>query len=157
VVKTVFDSFGFTWDPEDYCADLYHLQKYYLDQDFPFWVAETDGQIVGTIALTTQPSTPKYDSNLTEIDGELKVPGCDATIERLYVLPSYQSKGLGTKLLKTAVQEAKNRNCQAIELWSDKRLTTAHQLYEKFGAVVVGDRICDDPDESPEWGFYLKI
>jgi hypothetical protein len=44
-----------------------------------------------------------------------------------------------------------------MELWSDKRFGPAHRLYGQFGAEVVGDRICDDPDKSPEWGLRIDL
>jgi hypothetical protein len=44
-----------------------------------------------------------------------------------------------------------------MEMWSDKRFEDAHRLYQKLGAEVVGERICHDPDQSPEWGLLLPV
>jgi hypothetical protein len=44
-----------------------------------------------------------------------------------------------------------------MELWSDKRFEDAHRLYQKLGARVVGERICHDPDQSPEWGLAIDF
>ena len=48
VIKAVYDEYGFTWDAEEYHADLYDLQAHYLDQAWPFFVAEMDdGKLAG--------------------------------------------------------------------------------------------------------------
>lgn len=44
-----------------------------------------------------------------------------------------------------------------MEIWSDKRFVEAHRLYQRLGAFVVADRICSDPDNSPEWGLLLPL
>jgi hypothetical protein len=44
-----------------------------------------------------------------------------------------------------------------MEIWSDKKLLDGHRLYEKVGAVLVGERLCHDPDQSPEWGLVLDL
>jgi hypothetical protein len=55
------------------------------------------------------------------------------------------------------MNEARHRQCHALEIWSDKLFKEAHQLYEKLGAQCIGDRICPDPDQSPEWGYLLPL
>jgi putative acetyltransferase len=59
--------------------------------------------------------------------------------------------------MKAVLAEAKKNGRSTMELWSDKRFTDAHRLYERFGAKVVGERICHDPDKSPEWGLVLPV
>jgi hypothetical protein len=44
-----------------------------------------------------------------------------------------------------------------MEIWSDKRFAEAHALYRSLGAKLVGERICHDPEQSPEWGFLLDL
>lgn len=155
VVKAVFEEYGFTWDADDYCADLYDLETHYLQVGNRFWVAELDGQIVATTALEFYNSLPGTVGEAIEIDGKIRAAGSDCSLERLYVHPEARGKGLGRALLETTIQEAKGR--QAMEIWSDKKLENAHRLYGHYGAIPIGDRICDDPDESPEWGFVLKV
>jgi GNAT superfamily N-acetyltransferase len=74
------------------------------------------------------------------------------------VLPEGRGHGLGARLTETVRAQARAQRRRAIELWSDFKLTHAHALYERLGAVRIGQRICPgDPDESPEWGFVLPV
>ena len=52
---------------------------------------------------------------------------------------------------------ARRRGFERLIGWSDKRFEEAHGLYAKVGMGRVGERICDDPDKSPEWGFALAL
>lgn len=155
VVRAVFDEYGFTWDAEDYCADLYDLQGHYLEAGSQFWVAEMEGQIVGTTALEVYEVLPGIVGEAIEFSGKIRAAGSDCSLERLYVHPQVRGRGLGKALLETSILGAKGR--RAMEIWSDKKLEKAHRLYGHYGAISIGDRICDDPDESPEWGFVIDL
>jgi putative acetyltransferase len=130
VVRVVYDEFGFTWDADGYHADLEDVEASYA----AFFVAEHDGRIVGTAGLTSHGS-----------------------LERLYVLSETRGSGAGTALLTAVVQEARRRGHVQLEIWSDKRFTDAHRLYERHGARVVAERRHDDPDASHEWGLVLQL
>ena len=99
-----------------------------------FFVAERDGRIVGTAGLTSHGS-----------------------LERLYVLAEARGSGAGSALLAAVAAEARRRGHVQLEIWSDKRFTDAHRLYERHGARVVGERVHDDPDASHEWGLVLDL
>jgi putative acetyltransferase len=162
VVEAVFREYGFTWDRDGYNADLYDLQGHYLGRGDPFWVAESmetepKGDIVATCGLALFPVLPGRLGELIQVDGETRIAAADCSLERLYVLPSIRRGGLGSALLEIALAHARGEGKRAMEIWSDKKLTLAHRLYERFGATRVGDRICDDPDESPEWGMVLEL
>src|SRR5262245_7045257 len=78
VVRAVYDEYGFTWDAEDYHADLYDLQRYYLDGGHAFWIAEDAvGSVVGTVALEFFDAVPGEPGATVEIDGRLRLTGCD--------------------------------------------------------------------------------
>jgi len=157
VVKAVFDEYSFTWDEHDYHADLYDLQGHYLDEGNLFWVAEVDGQVVGTVALEFYERLPGEPGEAITRDETRRAGGTDCSLERLYVHPDGRRMGIGYALTETVVQEARSRQRTAMELWSDKRFGDAHRLYGRFGAEVIGDRICDDPDESAEWGLVIRL
>jgi putative acetyltransferase len=75
----------------------------------------------------------------------------------MYVHPEARRQGIGAALIDQVVSTAKSENRAAMELWSDKRFVDAHRLYQRFGAKVVGQRICHDPDQSPEWGLMIDL
>ena len=152
MIQTVYEEYGFTWDPADYHYDLYHLQEVYLDAGLPFWVFETDGMIQGTIALDLYPLISEQPEK-----GLTRVLGTDCSMERLYVHPKARRQGIARKLCQTAVEWARDNGRTAMEIWSDKRFGAAHALYLDLGARIVGDRVCDDPDKSPEFGLLLSL
>ncbi len=156
VVESVFQEYGFTWDADDYCADLYDLETHYINLGNPFWIAERGGEIIGTAALEVFSTLPGELGTIVQAD-KIRASAADCSLERLYVRSDVRGLGLGRALLNQTITEAKNRNRKAMEIWSDKKLSNAHRLYQHFGAISVGERILDDPDNSPEWGFVLKL
>ncbi len=130
VVRAVYDELGFTWDGDGYHADLRDVEVSYA----AFFVAELDGEIVGTAGLTERGS-----------------------LERLYLLPSARGAGTGSLLLTAVAEEAREQGHRRLDIWTDKRLVNAHRLYERFGARRSGERINDDPDRSAEWGYTLAL
>lgn len=156
-VREVYEEYGFTWDPEEYHADLFSIEAEYQHADAEFWVAELDGLVVGCVGLVCFPALPGEFGSTTEIDGTVRVAAADCELVRLYVRPSARQGGLGSQLTEVVLAEARRRNRRVMELWSDKRFDKAHRLYLRYGAIIVGDRICDDPDESPEYGLAIDL
>ncbi len=130
IVRAVFEEFGFTWDEQGYHADLRDVEAFYV----AFFVAELEGRIVGTAGLSDRGS-----------------------LERLYVLPEARGSGAGSALFTAVAEEARRHGHGQLEIWSDKRFTDAHRLYERHGARIVGERVHDDPDESHEWGLIHDL
>jgi putative acetyltransferase len=158
VIKAVYDEYGFTWDAEEYHADLYDLKGHYVDHGCPFFVAELEpGRLAGTAALELFPTIPGAASTLTTQDDRVRIAGTDCSMERLYVDPEIRRLGIGRALAQELVTSAVEKTRKLMEIWSDKRFVMAHSLYESMGAKVIGDRICHDPDQSPEWGLSLEL
>jgi putative acetyltransferase len=158
VIQAVYEEYGFAWDAAGYHADLYDLRSYYFDRGHRFWVAEqANGQIAGTAALELIDPLPGTPGTAAVVEGTVRLTGCDCALERLYVHPAARRLGIGASLLQTALEEARRHGRRCLEIWSDKRFREAHRLYARFGAEVVADRICHDPDESPEWGLVIRL
>ncbi|MHB8635917.1 MAG: GNAT family N-acetyltransferase [Fimbriimonadaceae bacterium] len=157
VVQAVYDEYGFTWEEEGYHADLYNLGSHYLAVGHLFVVAEAEERVVGTVALELFCATPGQFPELVTVEGKVRVGGCDCALNRLYVHPRARRFGVGRALTEHVIRAARSARRRGMEIWSDKRFVAAHELYGRFGAQVVGERICDDPDVSPEWGLAIEL
>ena len=157
VIRAVYDEYGFTWDEGDYHADLYDIERHYLAAGDSFFVAEQDGEVVGTVGLARYEVLEGPVATLELREDFIRVLGTDCSLERLYVDPNARRSGIGYQLVHHVVELAKAEGRTGMELWSDKKFVDAHRLYAKFGAEVVGERICHDPDQSPEWGLIIRL
>lgn len=157
-IRLTFDEFGFTWEADGYCRDLYELPHSYPRPDNYFWVAEVNGEVLGTVGISRHANQgEEVELHHDPQPGQSRVHGTDCELHRLYVHPRGRGTGLGKILLETALHQALADGCHAMEIWSDVKLTRAHEIYRKIGAIEVGKRILDDPDESLECGFGLPL
>jgi GNAT superfamily N-acetyltransferase len=84
-------------------------------------VADSDGQIVGTMQLSFLPG--------------LACRGAwRAQIEAVRVAASMRS--LGAAMMRWAIEEARRRGCALVQLTSDKSRGGAHRFYERLGFVA---------------------
>ena len=158
VVREVYEEYNFTWDEGDYHADLYDLKQHYLNAGHKFWIAEDDnGRAVGVVALEIFNPVLGENGKVVSYQSFQRIAGCDCALQRLYVRPSARNMGVGTALMQRVVETARALGRKQLEIWSDKRFVEAHKLYGKFGAIQVGDRICHDPDQSPEFGLFINL
>lgn len=156
-IREVYEEYGFTWDAEDYMADVHDVETHYFRKGGCFWVCENESGVVGTVGLEVFSPIPGKLGETALTAGRIRICGADCSLERLYVRPSARRRGIGEALTLRCTSEAKALGRTNMELWSDKRLIDAHRLYQRLGARVVGERICHDPDHSPEWGLLLPL
>jgi GNAT superfamily N-acetyltransferase len=154
VVRQVGDEYKFAWDPYGYHLDLFRLESKYAG----FWVAEEPGgAIVGVAGLSAFSPRPGAVGELVEHKGLLRIGGADCELKRMYVLAHWRRKGLGRRLAEAAISLALSRGCRVMEIWSDRALPEAHELYRSLGALEVGSRIDDSPDRAEEIGMILRL
>jgi putative acetyltransferase len=121
LVADTLREFGFEPDPE-FDPDLDEPQRSYA----ALWIAELDGEVIGSVALR----------ELGDRALELK---------RMYLRPAQRGRGLGKRLLTTAVDSARARGAVVIRLDTSERMATAQALYEAYGFHRV-------PGEAPRQG-----
>ncbi len=156
-VREVFDEYSFTWEASGYHADLYDLTTYCNKSVSDFWVAELKGSIVGCGGVRYFDPVQIPVGHVENVGGKMRIGGCTCEIVRLYVRPSARRKGIGGAIMHKIMESMSLRGASHCEIWSDKLFFDAHTLYQKFGAITVGERICDDPDQAPEWGLLLSL
>ena len=57
-------------------------------------------------------------------------------INHVCVKPEYRRHNIATKMLDEVTRICKEKNCKAIELWSNNFRVPAHALYKKYGFIV---------------------
>lgn len=138
MVKSVWDEYGFAWDPGYYNRDLTDIQRHYFDVGGDFWVLVDGEAIVGTAG---------YLPRSEEV--------CE--LMRLYLLKSARGQGWGKRLFQQAVDAVRRRGFKQMLIWSDKQLEAAHRMYRRYGAKPIGDRWVRDADTYEEWGFVMDL
>jgi GNAT superfamily N-acetyltransferase len=137
VIRTVYLEYNLTWDPDSYHRDLFTVQETYIDTGGFFYAFVLDDEVIGTVAALDR--------------------GADAEIERLYLLKEHRGNGYGRLMTEHFLEWARSTGHGKAIAWSDKLFNDAHEMYRRMGFSVTGDRVLDDPDDSPEWGFELVL
>jgi GNAT superfamily N-acetyltransferase len=87
-------------------------------------VVAADGDaVVGTFQLSFIPGLARR--------GALR-----AQIESVRVRDDLRNAGLGTAMMRWAIEEAARRGCALVQLTSDRSRTDAHRFYERLGFVA---------------------
>ena len=131
--ETFIEGFGIPYpadDLEGFYEDSFGeeaLAKRIHDPDCVFWVAERDGELLA-LCHAGPNGLPHPEAK----EGEME-------LRRLYVARSAQGLGLGTKLLKLALEwiEAHTTGALWIGVWSGNQ--KAQKLYGAYGFEKVGE------------------
>ena len=96
--------------------DLNEIPGFYQTNKGNFWIAKIDNKIIGTISL-------------------LDIGDRKGALRKMFVDKDYRGKefGVGTKLLNTLVDWAKQKGFTEIFLGTTEKFTRAQRFYEKNG------------------------
>jgi GNAT superfamily N-acetyltransferase len=96
------------------------FEKIEQNPDNELWVAEMDNEIVGTWQVT-------YIAYLSR-GGNIR-----CLVEAVRTASKRRGQGIGRQMMRYAVDQARNRGCQFIQLTTDKSRQDAHRLYKALG------------------------
>jgi putative acetyltransferase len=114
LVEDVLSGFGLKTNPEATDRDISDLNKYYFDNNGWFSVLEDDGEIIGSYGI-------------------YKIDKIKCELRKMYLLHEYQGKGLGKLMMETAFNKARELGYIEMILETNKLLTKARGLYQKYG------------------------
>ncbi len=120
------DTLGATREQLDTILSDRYLQAFesiVKDPNQALTIVEMNGAIVATYQLT-------FIQYLTH-QGGLR-----AQIEAVRTNSKYRGQGIGTKVFEHIIDCAKKRNCNMVQLTSDKRRPEAIKFYENMGFVA---------------------
>ena len=103
--------------PVSYFKAFEQMEK---DSNHELIVAEMDGELVGTLHLMFLPSI-SYQGGLR------------AQVESVRVDGKVRGQGIGSKMMKWAVERAKGRGAHLVQLTTHRSREGAHRFYEKLG------------------------
>jgi N-acetylglutamate synthase-like GNAT family acetyltransferase len=103
-----------------------------------FWVAEVEGEIVGTIAM-------------------LDIGDRIGVLRKMFIVPAYRgaARGIAKHLLDTLVASARDHGLADIYLGTTAAYHAAHRFYEKSGFTEIGAG--DLPEAFPRMAVDTKF
>ncbi|MEH7308789.1 bifunctional helix-turn-helix transcriptional regulator/GNAT family N-acetyltransferase [Neobacillus drentensis] len=93
------------------------------------WIAEVEGKMAGSIAIT------KSNDNVAQL--------------RWFILDeNYHGRGIGKKLMETAINFCKKQGYQQVFLWTVSVLGTARYLYQKYHFRLTEEKVNNEWTDS---------
>ena len=93
--------------------------------DYTVYVAEMNGEVVGTFALLVMDNLAHQGSK-------------SAVIEDVVVSQSCQRKGIGRQMMMYAVGVCREKSCYKVSLSSNAKRKNAHEFYKSLGFKIHG-------------------
>jgi len=128
----------FTEGPDDHYVEKLR-DAATRDREAELWLAEVDGEVVGTVTITPEGSPWR----------EIGQPG-EGEFRMLAVAPEARGRGVGEALMQLVFDSFRERGAHAIVLSSLAEMTAAHRVYGRLGFERLPER-----DWSPVPGVDL--
>ena len=111
-------------DPADALHDDYvrALKTITEDPNQEMIIAELDGEPVGCFQITYIP-------------GLMRRGSWRGLLEVVHVRADKRNLGLGSEMMRWAIERCRERNCGMVQLTSNKKRVEAHRFYERLGFV----------------------
>ena len=111
---------GDTTDPSAYDDYLRAFRAIAASRDQTLYVAELDGELVGTFPTTVMTSLNARGSSVM-------------IIEAVQTRGDLRGQGIGAQMINFCVAEAKSRGMRLVQLTSNAQRKDAHRFYERLG------------------------
>jgi GNAT superfamily N-acetyltransferase len=134
---------------EAYVQDSFSPEKQAAEIADPanlFLIAEIKGQVFGYAQLTSSSHSPRL-ANQNPVE-----------LVRIYLLPEFIGKGLGSRLMQACLQEARAKDHDAIWLGVWEHNPRAIAFYQKWGFKQIGtQQFTLGADLQTDWIMALDL
>ncbi len=118
--------------------DLLDIKHSYQDAGGEFWLAMSDGKVIGTIGLM------------------MKQNKC-AIMKKFFVKKEFRSQKIGLALYNKLIQHAREKNIEHIILDTPSVAVVSHRFYEKAGFRVIQKQELPVPYSYPDRNCLLYM
>jgi N-acetylglutamate synthase-like GNAT family acetyltransferase len=103
--------------------DLQNIPAFYQKGAGNFWVAESEGEVVGTVAL-------------------LDIGNQQGALRKMFVHAGYRGRehGVSARLLDTLIEWSRARGVKEVYLGTTEKFLAAHRFYERNGFQQIADK-----------------
>ncbi len=118
--QKAFEELNKAWITQHFKLDKVDIEilskpeEYIISKGGHILIAKSDAEIVGTCAL-------------------IKVASVTYELSKMTIRDTYRGKGIGNLLMETVLEKAKIIGAKKLELYTQKFLPEAINLYKKFG------------------------
>lgn len=134
------DEFGFPITLDDQ-PDLRDIPGFYQQGAGNFWVAVSDHEVVGTVAL-------------------LDIGNGQGALRKMFVHANYRGRehGVSARLLDTLLEWARARSVKEVYLGTTEKFLAAHRFYERnrFQRIAATDLPVSFPKMALDTRFYRR-
>lgn len=109
--------------PQTDATDPRYLEAFMAIQQDPnhsLVVAEKNGEVIGTLQISYLPGLSRFGT-------------WRGVLESVHIRPDQRGTGIGTDLVKWAIEQCRARDCWLVQLTSNKVRKDAHRFYAKLG------------------------
>ena len=136
IIREVFEYYKLELNAREKVPDILDIPSYYSNGHQALYVASNNGTCLGCAAI------------------EIGNSSTSALLKRVYIAPKYWNEGLDSRLINHAMNEARQKNVNYIDIWTDTRFERAHSFYEELGFVYTGRvRPLFDSNKSFEYQY----
>lgn len=123
-------------------ADLLDIDAYYRASGGEFVVLDDGGQVVASHAVLPFADRPGV-----------------CTFRRLYMRPELRGGGWGERLMRWAINWAREQGLSRVEFWSDVRFERAHRFFARLGFEKTGAvrEMTDGAEPYREYFFTREL